>query len=88
MATTKTKAAKKARTPKAAKPDAAANRDQFGSRLGTNTAKFNAALTGTAKSMKVLMDEAGLKDTFYNHANALVKKGFVVSTDDGYKLAT
>jgi hypothetical protein len=72
---------------KAAKPAReAAERDKFGARLGTDVAKFNAALTAKPQKMADIVKKAGLKGTFYNHANKLVENGFLIKSDDGLAL--
>jgi len=74
-----------------AKPEAkaaTANIDRFGNRVGTKQAELNARITAEPKTMRQLMDEAGLDQTLYNHINRLVAAGHVAKTDEGHKLAT
>jgi hypothetical protein len=71
---------------KNAPPDAE-GLDAFGSRLGSNAAKVNAVLNGEYKSMKQIMEEAGIKDTMYNHLNKLVERGLVQKLSSQYRLA-
>ena len=79
------KAVKKAATKKTEAK--ANNKDDFGTRLNTKGAKFNAALTSKPQTMAALMKKAGLEETMYNHANALIERKLVVKNDDGYALA-
>jgi hypothetical protein len=60
--------------------------DRFGSRQGSKHAKANAVLSTVPKKMKQIMAEAGLDDTYYDHLNALVKRGLVVKSEAGYAL--
>ena len=60
--------------------------DKFGSRLGSNNAQFNTTLSHKPKKMAELVQEAGLKGTYYDHVGKLVEAGFVAKTDEGYKL--
>ena len=62
-------------------------KDRFGARIGTNTAKFNSVLSGKPKTMKQLMEAAGLSDTFYNHVGKLIQAGYIEKVDDGFKVA-
>jgi len=59
--------------------------DKFGSRLSSNQAKINAVLSNKPKTMKTLMEEAGLSSTYYNHLKSLIDKGFVEKTDKGFR---
>ncbi len=60
--------------------------DRFGSRLGSKKAKINAVLSKEAKTMKRLVEEAGLSGEQYGHLNRLIKKGFVRKTGEGFKV--
>lgn len=53
---------------------------------GTKRSRIRACLSKQPKTMRQLMDEAGVGDTHYNFLNGLVKAGEVVKTDDGYRL--
>ncbi len=59
--------------------------DNFGSRLGSNQAKINAVLSTEPKTMKTLVEEAGLSSTYYNHLKSLIEKGFVEKTEKGFR---
>ena len=86
--TKKTSKKEKRKTaPKKEKKNVDKNVDKFGSRKGSNTAKINKVLSKKSKGMATLVEEAGLKGTFYNHLNKLVEKGVVTKSDKGYKLA-
>ena len=61
--------------------------DRFGSRLGSDAAKFNSLLSSKPKTMKEIMEEGGFGSTFYNHARKLVEGGYVVKDGKGFKLA-
>jgi hypothetical protein len=58
--------------------------DEFGNRKGTAMAKVNSLLSKKPKTMAELVEEAGLKDTCYNHLNKLIGKGLVVKMEKGY----
>lgn len=63
--------------------------DGFGSRIGSNTAKFNATVPAPGKKalkMSEMVEKAGLQGTFYTHAASLIESGLVKKTDDGYTL--
>jgi len=59
--------------------------DRFGSRLGSNQAKINAVLSTEPKTMKRLMEEAGLSSTYYSHLKSLIEKGLIEKGDKGFK---
>ena len=59
--------------------------DKYGYRLGSDRAKINAVLSTEPKTMKTLVQEAGLSDTYYQHLKRLVEKGFVEKTDKGFR---
>jgi hypothetical protein len=59
--------------------------DRFGSPVGSNQAKINAVLSTEPKTMKTLVDEAGLSGTYYQHFKRLIEKGFVEKTDKGFR---
>ena len=61
--------------------------DPFGSRLGSDAAKFNKCLGKKPKTMKELTTEAGISITMYNHVNRLVEEGFAVKEGKGYRKA-
>lgn len=61
--------------------------DRFGTRKGTVYAKANAVLTAKPKPMKQIVQEAGLKDTCYNHLKRLIAAGLVVKTAEGFAMA-
>lgn len=66
-----------------------ANVDGFGSRVGSNTAKFNAILPPPGKKglkMSELVEKAKLEGTFYTHAAALIESGLVKKADGLYTL--
>jgi len=65
--------------------DSEGRTDNFGSRLGSNQAKINAVLSKEPKTMKTLVEEAGLSSTYYNHLKRLIEKGFIKKTDKGFK---
>ena len=60
--------------------------DKFGSRVGSNKARFNAVLSKKPKKMAELVKEAKLSGTFYEHVNTLIDAGHVEKTDKKYKL--
>jgi len=59
--------------------------DRFGSPFGSKQAKINAVLGNKPKTMKTLVEEAGLSSTYYNHLKSLIEKGFVEKTEKGFK---
>jgi len=59
--------------------------DRFGSPVGSNQAKMNAVLSTEPKTMKTLVDEAGLSGTYYQHLKSLIEKEFVEKTEKGFK---
>lgn len=62
--------------------------DRFGSRIGTKTHRINEALSSRkAKTMQELVEEAKLKDTYYNHLARLVEAGLVKKEKDGRYIA-
>lgn len=62
-------------------------KDKFGAREGSNTAKFNSALSKTPRSMKELVEKAELGErTFYSHVRGLIEAGHVEETEKGFKL--
>ena len=75
----------KEKKEKAPKKDVVA-KDKFGSRADSITARFNAALSKKAKTMKELMEEAKITRNYKDHADKLIEKGLVEKTDKGYKL--
>ncbi len=86
---TVTTATKTKKTPAAKTTKTESNgveKDQFGARLGTLTAKANAALTNKWKTMKEIVEDAGLNGTVYNHMNKLVELGFAEKSEEGYRL--
>jgi SNF2 family DNA or RNA helicase len=83
------KAAKAKKTPTEAKnkpTKAKGEVDRFGSRVGTDLAKVNAVLSKTPKKMAEIVKEAKIKGTCYNHLKKLAEAGFVVATDEGFKV--
>jgi hypothetical protein len=84
---------KRTRAPKAEKaegkaaPKAEVKLDPYGSKVGSVQARVNATLTARPKSMKQIMEEAGVNSTYYEHLGKLVKKGLVVKTDEGFARA-
>lgn len=63
--------------------------DKFGSRIGSNNAKFNERLSTKTKSMAQLVKEADLGErTFYNHMNKLLADfpDKVGKSEEGYFL--
>lgn len=80
---------KKAATEPAANapaPNGKATVDRFGTRLGTKFAAANATLTKKPKTMREIIDEAGLTETCYNHLNRLVRAKLIRRTKEGYSL--
>lgn len=66
---------------------ATAEKDRFGSPLGTPESKVNNVLTDAPKSMKEIILEANVSKTMYHHLNDLVYAGYVEQTEEGkYKL--
>jgi hypothetical protein len=62
--------------------------DHFGSQLGGNRAKANAALRGTQyktmETMEEIIAEGGLhgqQPTVYEHLNRMSKRGYVITDD-------
>jgi hypothetical protein len=87
----KAKKGKKAKADKTKKGKSAkqSGTDKYGSRLGTNNAKINEALSRKWQTMQEIMEGAGLKGTCYDHLNRMVDKGFVEKggkDDRQYKL--
>lgn len=65
----------------------ATENDRFGTPVGTDKAKFNAALTTTLQTMAEILEKAGLEGTQYNHLNKfLIPGGYVVKEGNKYKL--
>lgn len=62
--------------------------DDFGSRLDSDTAKFNAVLSSKPQSMAEIQKAAGLERTYYNHVKDLIQRGLVVKEGGKYRLAT
>lgn len=58
--------------------------DKWNYKLGTDSAKLNACITTTPKSLKQLTEEAGLTKERGGHLRELVNKGLVVKSPDGY----
>ena len=59
--------------------------DKFGSPFGSKKARINAVLSTELKTMKTLMQEAGLSITQYDHLKSLIEKGFVEKIDKGFR---
>jgi len=59
--------------------------DKWGYRIGSKKARINAVLSTEPKTMKTLMQEAGLSNTQYGHLKSLIEKGFVEKTDKGFR---
>jgi hypothetical protein len=78
-----TKKKRPAKTAAAKQPKKPANSKA----AGTKRSRIRACLSKQPKTMRQLMDEAGVSETHYNFLNGLVEKGEVVKTDDGYRLA-
>jgi hypothetical protein len=72
--------------PKEKKP--AAEKDKFGSRLGSKKAQFNTAISKKPKSMKELSEESGIAvhNTNYNHLKDLVAKGLITRIENKFCL--
>jgi hypothetical protein len=61
--------------------------DQFGFRLGTETAAFNRVLSATQpKTMAQIVKEAGMKRGVYGHVKRMIERGFLKETKNGYLL--
>jgi negative regulator of replication initiation len=62
-----------------------ANVDKYGSRKGSKEALINDKLSSKPKSMKELLQEAGLnpQKTRYNHLNQLVREGKIKKDAQG-----
>ena len=82
----KTKDVTKKSSKKNKTKDAAVNVDKFGSRPGTIKAKINAVLSNKSKDMKQLLKESKVVNSQTGHLSDLIKAGYVVKTDKGYKL--
>jgi len=61
-----------------------AEKDRFGSRMGTKQAQVNAMLSRKPITMKEIKEAVG--GTFYNHLNGLIAKKKVKKTAEGYSL--
>ena len=80
--------AKKDKAERKTRPSPGDGTDKFGSRLGSDRAKLNACLSKKPKSLKKLVEEAGLASLFFRkHLKGLVEKGLVKQMDDGFALA-
>lgn len=63
--------------------------DDWGTRLGTNRAKVNAAFNTTPQTVKQIAEAAGLQNfSCHQHLKELVERGLIVHTMTGYILAT
>ncbi len=71
---------------KSTPPQPKVGTDDFGTKLGTQAAKNNAALTKEPQTMRELMAKSGASDTFYNQMNKLVERGVVIKEDGRYRL--
>lgn len=77
----------KGKTSPASKNGSAQKKDKFGAREGSNTAKFNAVLSKTPRTMRELVEKAELGErTFYSHVRSLIESGSVEETEKGFKL--
>ena len=62
--------------------------DKFGSRIGSNRAILNAALSVKPRTAREIMERAGLTRPKTNHLNALIGKGLLKKDKEGkYLLA-
>lgn len=64
-----------------------AEKDKFGSLVGSLANKANSVLSSKPKSMAQIKEEAGLASSMYNHLNGLAKEGKIIKSDEGYSLA-
>jgi predicted ArsR family transcriptional regulator len=78
----------KSKTP-AAKQAAPAAKDQFGSRVTSQAATINAAMTAKPQTVAEVATATELDPArVRSHLAYLVGKGFIVSGDSGYSLPT
>ncbi len=83
----KQKRIKKKTTKKTTKKaNAAKEKDNFGSVIGTKPATINKALSRKPMIMKELVKRAKLSGTYYDHLNSLIKRKFVKKTEKGFVL--
>jgi hypothetical protein len=64
-------------------PKAPAEKNPFGSRLGTSTAAYDAVLGSKPQSMKALMAACESTQPFFNHTKALIAAGWVEKVEEG-----
>ena len=60
--------------------------DRFGSRLGTNRAKINAAISKTPQTMRQLMNRSGVAYSLTEHLGRLVSRKLIKKSAKGYYL--
>ena|ERR1700722_10589356 len=98
VVTKEKKSKKTAKTPKASsngehkktspKKDKA-ELDKFGTRLGSDRAKVNAALGKKPQTITEIVEKAGLEKPFFRkHLKSLIDQGFVEKVDEGFKLVS
>lgn len=73
--------------PKAEKPKKeSAERDRFGSKIGTQCNLINETVTGKPQDIKTIAEASGMTVSRVKaHMGYLIQKGFVEKTDKGYK---
>lgn len=77
---------KKKKKKKQKKADKEKGVDRFGTQLGTNRAKINAALSKTPLTLKQLVKKAGVSYAPSEHLARLVARRLIRKTEDGFVL--